>query len=93
MCQIFAQSNQLPNGQEIEIHQMRVVSLLDETPRVAPEGVHQDGLDYIALIGIARNNIVGGEIMLYKDNHEAPFFRKVLDDGDVAILDDNSFMV
>lgn len=90
MCQIFAQANQLPNGQEIEIHQMRVVSLLDETP-VAPEGVHQDGFDYIALIGIARHNVVGGEIMLYNDNHEAPFFRKVLDDGEVAILDDHHF--
>lgn len=88
MCSYFTQSNHLPNGQEIEIHQMRVVALMDETP-VAPEGVHQDGFDHIAIIGIARHNVVGGEIMLYNHDHEAPFFRKVLDDGEMAMLDDH----
>nr|WP_241796559.1 2OG-Fe dioxygenase family protein [Vibrio rumoiensis] len=90
LCQLFTQANDLPNGQEIEIHQMRVVSVLDETP-VAPEGVHQDGFDHIALIGVARHNIVGGEVMLYNDSHQAPFFRKVLEDGEIAILDDHHF--
>ena len=66
---------------------MRVVSLLDETP-VAPEGVHQDGFDYIALIGIARNNIVWGRLCCIKIIMKSRLFRKVLDDGDVAILDD-----
>lgn len=88
MCWHFIQANHLPNGQEIEIHQMRVATLMDETP-VAPEGVHQDGFDHIAIIGIARHNVVGGEIMLYNHDHEAPFFRKVLDDGEMAMLDDH----
>lgn len=87
MCAIFMQENELENGQEIEIHQMRVSAIYDET-KVSPEGVHQDGFDYIAIIGIDRENIVGGELMLYLDNHEAPFFRKVLDDGEVAMLAD-----
>ena len=88
LCGLFVDSNDLPNGQEIEIHQIRVSAVYDETP-VAPEGVHQDGFDHIALIGIDRHNIVGGEIMLYNDNHEAPFFRKVLENGEVALLDDS----
>lgn len=82
------ESNELANGQEIEIHQIRVTAIFDET-QVAPEGVHQDGFDHIALIGIDRHNIVGGEIMLYNDNHEAPFFRKVLENGEVALLADS----
>ena len=85
---LFMMSNQLPNGQEIEIHQMRISAVYKET-QVAPEGVHQDGFDHIAIVGIERKNIVGGEVMLYNDNHEAPFFRKVLEDGEVAILDDH----
>lgn len=87
MCQLFVDANDLPDGQEIEIHQIRVAAIYDET-QVAPEGVHQDGFDHIALIGIERKNIVGGEIMLYEDSHEAPFYRKVLNNGEIAMLDD-----
>jgi len=87
MCELFVETNELPDGQEIEIHQMRIAAIYDET-QVAPEGVHQDGFDHIAIIGIDRHNIVGGEIMLYQDSHDAPFFRKVLDNGEVAMLAD-----
>ncbi|WP_185067056.1 2OG-Fe dioxygenase family protein [Vibrio ponticus] len=87
LCQLFVNKNALPNGQEIEIHQIRIATVYDET-QVAPEGVHQDGFDHIALIGIGRRNIVGGEIMLYSDSNEAPFFRKVLQNGEVAMLAD-----
>ncbi|WP_164675356.1 2OG-Fe dioxygenase family protein [Vibrio rhodolitus] len=87
LCQLFVSKNGLPNGQEIEIHQIRIAAVYDET-QVAPEGVHQDGFDHIALIGIGRHNIVGGEIMLYSESTEAPFFRKVLQNGEVAMLAD-----
>lgn len=88
LCQLFVDSNQLPDGQEIEIHQIRVSAVYDET-QVAPEGVHQDGFDHIAIIGIDRHNIVGGEIMLYQDSDAAPFFRKVLENGEVTLLADS----
>ncbi len=87
MCELFMASNGLSNGQEIEIHQIRIAAVFDET-QVAPEGVHQDGFDHIALVSINRQNVEGGEIMLYQDRHEAPFFRKVLNNGEVALLDD-----
>ncbi|MDK9759015.1 2OG-Fe dioxygenase family protein, partial [Vibrio sp. D173a] len=88
MCELFIETNGLADGQEIEIHQIRISAIYDET-QVAPEGVHQDGFDHIALIGMNRHNIVVGEIMLYQDSHEAPFFRKVLEDGEVAMLADS----
>lgn len=72
LCALFMEANTLPDGQEIEIHQMRIAAVFDET-LVAPEGVHQDGFDHIAIVGIDRYNIVGGEIMLYLSSHEAPF--------------------
>ncbi|MDW6003798.1 2OG-Fe dioxygenase family protein [Vibrio mangrovi] len=89
MCELFVEANGLPDGQIIDIHQMRIASVFDET-MVSPEGIHQDGYDYIAMIGIDRHNIVGGELMLYRDNHEAPFFRKVLEDGEVAMVADGT---
>ncbi|WP_394125699.1 2OG-Fe dioxygenase family protein [Vibrio hepatarius] len=88
MCSMFAASNQLQNGQEIEIHQIRISAIYDET-QVAPEGVHQDGFEHIALVGMGRHNIEGGDIMLYNSFNEAPFFRKVLLSGEVAMLADN----
>ncbi|GEK12150.1 2OG-Fe dioxygenase family protein [Aliivibrio fischeri] len=87
MCQIFMDLNDLPNGQEIEIHQMRIAAIYDET-EIAPEGVHQDGFDHIAIIGIDRSNIDGGELLVYENSDEAPFFKKILADGDVALVDD-----
>lgn len=87
LCTIFCQTNGLPDGQKIEIHQMRVAAVFDETP-VAPEGVHQDGVDHIALVSINRSNIVGGDVMLYENPNHAPFFRKVLGNGDVVLVAD-----
>jgi hypothetical protein len=88
MCQMFVESNSLTNGHEIEIHQIRISAIYDET-QVAPEGVHQDGFEHIALIGMGRHNIEGGDIMLYNSFNEAPFFRKTLQSGEVAMLADN----
>lgn len=88
MCELFVEANQLPDGQEIEIHQIRIAAIYDQT-EVAPEGVHQDGFEHIAMIGIDRHNISGGDIMLYERANDAPFYRKVLDNGEVAILADN----
>ncbi|MDA9557441.1 2OG-Fe dioxygenase family protein [Vibrio sp.] len=84
---VFMETNHLHNGQVIEIHQMRIDAVHNET-QVSPEGVHQDGFDHIALIGIHRENVVGGDALLYFRNKEAPFMRAVLDDGDMLMLDD-----
>ncbi|BBM64506.1 hypothetical protein VA249_11520 [Vibrio alfacsensis] len=59
MCALFMNANHLADGQEIEIHQIRITAIYDET-QVAPEGVHQDGFDHIALVGVGRHNIMGG---------------------------------
>ncbi|WP_421081491.1 2OG-Fe dioxygenase family protein [Serratia fonticola] len=88
MCGLFVDSNALPNNQEIEIHQIRITTTYDET-QVAPEGIHRDGFDHIAIVGIDRHNIVGGDILLYNSNREEPFFRKVLENGEVAMIADS----
>ncbi|CAI0848289.1 Uncharacterized protein conserved in bacteria [Serratia rubidaea] len=88
MCALFAEVNDLPDGAKIEIHQMRVVAIYNETP-VAPEGIHQDGFEHIAMASINRHNIVGGEVMLYDDNRSMPFFRRVLADSETVLLADN----
>ncbi|UXI04449.1 2OG-Fe dioxygenase family protein [Photobacterium sp. TY1-4] len=88
MCEVFKSANGLVDEQEIEIHQIRI-SAIDEETQVAPEGVHQDGFDHLAVIGIGRHNIEGGEFLVYKDKTELPFLSMALAEGEVALLDDS----
>jgi hypothetical protein len=88
MCEIFKQANHLSDQQVIDIHQMRITAIYDQT-KVSPEGIHQDGFDHIAMIGIDRHNISGGELLIYNSNKESPFLHKVLTSGEVALLDDH----
>lgn len=88
-CLAFMRANDLGTGAEVEIHQMRVRALPDTTwTPVAPEGIHQDGFDYIAMLGINRYNIHGGELMVYRDKNFAPFMTYPLQDGEVVMLKD-----
>ncbi|WP_028024132.1 2OG-Fe dioxygenase family protein [Enterovibrio calviensis] len=89
LCRLFKDNNELDDEQDIEIHQMRVITLNDITP-VSPEGVHQDGFDHIAIAAIHRQNVQGGEILVYKDKAQQPFFSLAMNDGDVALLDDHA---
>jgi hypothetical protein len=101
ICLNFKEYNNLAVGQEIEVHQMRIQTLDDEqsvltkngpwvvTP-VSPEGVHQDGFDCIAMIGIDRHNIEGGNLMVFdREADDMPMLSKSLCAGDMLMLDDS----
>lgn len=88
MCRVFRDANHLSVEHEIEIHQIRIATDAVET-QVAPEGVHQDGFQHIAVIGIDRHNIEGGDFLVYREKHEPPFLSMALQQGEVAILADN----
>ncbi|PSU15302.1 2OG-Fe dioxygenase family protein [Photobacterium kishitanii] len=88
MCKLFQRANTLPDDQPIEIHQMRIATLDSEVP-ASPEGIHQDGFEHIAVIGIDRHNIKGGEFLVYKDKTASPFLCTTLQHGEMAILADD----
>ena len=83
----FRMGNKLPIGTPIDIHQMRIITLYDETP-VSPEGVHRDGYDFIAMIGIARDNIKGGHLLVYTEQDGDHFMSIPLNAGQMVTLDD-----
>jgi hypothetical protein len=88
ICLAFKHANKLVDGQEVEVHQMRVVTQEDGIAKVSPEGVHQDGFDYIAMIGVSRNNVHGGELLVYDDKKSNPFMHRTLNDGEMVVLND-----
>ena len=90
MCDTFLESSGCVDDHEIEIHQMRIVAGNELTP-VSPEGVHQDGYRFIAMVGINRYNITGGNLLVCKtDEGEPPIVDFPLDDGEMLMLDDRA---
>jgi hypothetical protein len=88
ICLTFKNGFNLIDGQEVEIHQMRVATLEDGTAPPSPEGIHQDGFDCIAMVGINRHNIEGGALLAYGAFDEEPFVEKALLSGEMIMLDD-----
>lgn len=54
----------------------------------APEGIHKDGFDFIAMYMVNTHNVDGGDIMIYPSLDAPPSFRKKLNPGDYVMLND-----
>jgi hypothetical protein len=92
MCLAFKRGNKLIDGQEVDIHQMRVKTVGDGLTPVAPEGVHQDGFDCIAMIGINRLNLSGGALLIYESaSDRTAFLEKELAAGEMIMIRDDIF--
>src|SRR5260370_14117947 len=50
---------------EVRIHQIRIVASTDQPGEPAPEGIHQDGTDYLTFHLVRRHNVVGGQSTIY----------------------------
>ena len=89
MCDVFLKSSGFSDDHEIEIHQMRIVARNELTP-VSPEGVHQDGYRFIAMVGINRYNITGGNLLVSKTYEGKPIVDFPLESGEMVMLDDKA---
>ena len=86
-CSIFGQLR--PDSHwHIEAHQFRIeaVGLSDAKP--TPEGIHRDGVDFVLMLMVRRQNIVNGETGIYsRDGIRLDHFT-LADEWDAAIVDD-----
>jgi selenocysteine lyase/cysteine desulfurase len=75
----------------IQVHQMRVhaASVADGSVTPVPEGVHQDGFNFVGIHVINRHNIVGGVTTVY-DTDKTVLCQKILDAGQAAYVNDRS---
>jgi hypothetical protein len=77
---------------EVRIHQLRVVASPAEPGLPAPEGIHQDGTDFLTLHLVRRQNIAGGESTIY-DLDRNPIQRYTMREPlDSLILEDPRIM-
>ena len=74
----------------IDCHQVRIMIGAEGAP-AAPEGRHQDGYDFIGAFIVTRENMVGGDFMVWRDmDEEEAIFKKPLL-GEFAIIDDKKY--
>ncbi|MBW4687205.1 MAG: 2OG-Fe dioxygenase family protein [Komarekiella atlantica HA4396-MV6] len=87
----FSDSCKLHPEAEIGVHQIRTICSPDNLGNPAPEGIHQDGTDFIAIFSVDRDNIQGGETHLYTAKKEKPVFSKILNPGELLLVNDHDF--
>jgi hypothetical protein len=77
---------------EVRIHQIRIVATPEEPGLPAPEGIHQDGTDFLTLHLVRRRNVAGGESTIY-DLNRKPIQRFTMRETlDSLILEDPRIM-
>jgi len=54
-----------PAAWHVELHQFRIEARSGEAGRPTPEGMHRDGVDWVLVLMIRRENIASGETTIY----------------------------
>ena len=71
----------------IQVHQIRVYANNLST-NLVPEGIHQDGFNFIAISCINRKNIRGGLNNVYNTDKTIKCYSTTLNEGEILILND-----
>lgn len=83
----FRKNTGLSAESVIEVHQIRWHC--DRTVKIpAPEGIHRDGFDYVAVYMVNTINLDGGDIMVYPTPESAPIYKKRLQPGEYLVVND-----
>ena len=73
---------------DIHLHQVRQTAYSDIEAHNSPEGIHRDGCDYIvSALVMTRNNISGGESIIY-DQNKMINYKTILDDQEGVFQED-----
>ncbi len=87
----FRNYSKLESAVEIGVHQIRTTCSPNNFGNPAPEGIHRDGCDFIGIFSVDRENIEGGETHLYVAKKEKPVLKKVLNPGELLLVNDRNF--
>jgi hypothetical protein len=77
---------------EVRIHQVRVVATAEQAGQPAPEGIHQDGTDFLTLHLVRRRNVIGGKTTIYDLDRRPIRSHMMLEALDSLILEDPRIM-
>ncbi len=77
-----------PEVREIGVHQIRISCWPDHAGSPAPEGIHQDGFDYIGMFCVERHQMVGGTTRIYPARDLPPMFSRDMQPGEGVLAND-----
>lgn len=74
---------------DVNAHQIRVIAG-DQSASPTPEGLHQDGHDFVAQVLIRRHNITGAESTVLNETRDETLVRQTLETSfDLVVVDDH----
>lgn len=73
----------------IEAHQFRIQASAGEAGKPTPEGVHRDGVDYVLVMMVKRENIASGTTTIHAPDGSLLDRFTLTTPGDAALLDDH----
>lgn len=73
----------------IEAHQFRIKSKSNDIGKPTPEGIHRDGVDFVLMAIIKRQNIQGGITKIYDLNKKLKIEFLLENFLDIALVDDH----
>jgi hypothetical protein len=72
----------------VEVHQFRIEARADAPGQPTPEGIHRDGVDFVLVLLVARENIVSGVTTVYDLEGKALGAFTLTDPFDATLVDD-----
>ena len=61
----MTQAELRPPAWHLEIHQFRIEARVGQEGRPTPEGMHRDGVDWVLVLMVRRENVASGETTIY----------------------------
>lgn len=80
----------LTSAWRVQCHQFRIKTSLAEVGKPTPEGVHQDGADYVFIMLVEREGIMGGVSELFDQNRQRVAETVLKKSGDAILLNDKA---
>lgn len=77
-----------PETREYGVHQIRILCSPAFAGSPAPEGIHQDGFDWIGMYCVDRQAIEGATTRVYPAKDQPPLFSRVLLPGECVFAND-----
>ena len=77
-----------PEVREFGVHQIRIVCSSEFAGSPAPEGIHQDGFDFIGMFCVERHQILGATTRIYPGKDQPPLFSRELQAGEAVLAND-----
>jgi hypothetical protein len=85
---VFGELSPGARRSRIEVHQFRIEARADQAGHPTPEGVHRDGVDFVLVLLVARNNIASGTTTIHSADGTQLGSFTLTDPLDAALVDD-----